>query len=161
MTANVPRSSVLATMPLYVFSLYAHSEPILTRQSRSSANVSTTASPNAQHAALTTSPNSLYVSLALLSQNFHVPSKTETRFQPCPINPPTIPVPTATPSPPKCVCNHVSCPMIWPLSCHCANDGAKACYEKCGGEQPILEVRSITLASSLPSHRALQCLFVY
>ncbi|KAF2786593.1 hypothetical protein K505DRAFT_259560 [Melanomma pulvis-pyrius CBS 109.77] len=64
-------------------------------------------------------------------------------YLPCPASPlPTASVPcaTATPSPPKCVCDRILCPMIWPLSCHCANGVAQACYDKCGGAPPVLQV---------------------
>ncbi|KAF2110408.1 hypothetical protein BDV96DRAFT_201537 [Lophiotrema nucula] len=74
----------------------------------------------------------------------HCPDYVPT-YRPCPISPTNIPTPTPTSIPtatstatqkPSCVCANKACPMIWPLSCYCANDIKKACYDKCGGPEP-------------------------
>ncbi|ORY19669.1 hypothetical protein BCR34DRAFT_595137 [Clohesyomyces aquaticus] len=71
-------------------------------------------------------------------------------YIPCPTNPPTSLIPSATskpskPTPPpkptgSCVCETVYCLQVWPQSCTCANAGKKACFEKCGGPKPEYQV---------------------
>lgn len=83
-----------------------------------------------------------------------VSSMTETNMniQPCPIAAPT-PTPSLSPTStgksPLCTCRPESCPMIWPDSCHCQNEGMKKCYETCGGPEPVYQVG---ITHPLPSY---------
>ncbi|KAH7127090.1 hypothetical protein B0J11DRAFT_579505 [Dendryphion nanum] len=69
----------------------------------------------------------------------HCPEYTPT-YRPCPTkvpNPTTAPPkPTPSTKPPKCVCDVLYCPQVWPESCHCGNNSKKVCYEQCGGAKP-------------------------
>lgn len=47
------------------------------------------------------------------------------------------------PKPAKtCKCDQVACVQSWPASCYCANSAKTACYKKCGGAKPVLQVSS-------------------
>ncbi|GME27089.1 uncharacterized protein LTHEOB_10224 [Neofusicoccum parvum] len=55
---------------------------------------------------------------------------------------PTPALPSSTPSSSAtCSCEPRICIQSWPQSCLCANKGKMACYEKCGGDYPELQVR--------------------
>ncbi|KNG44710.1 proteinase inhibitor kazal [Stemphylium lycopersici] len=67
-------------------------------------------------------------------------------YQTCPPRSMSVRDPKPEPEPePKsvsatCECEEVICPQVWPESCHCANDAKKACFAKCGGPVPPLDV---------------------
>jgi len=72
--------------------------------------------------------------------------------QPCPVSissPTPIPTPTPTPTP-LCECEQIFCIQAWPQSCYCANAGKEACYKKCGGPKPSLQVTPPSLSCTLP-----------
>jgi len=45
-----------------------------------------------------------------------------------------------------CECESTMCAQSWPESCYCENAAKQACYQKCGGAQPVLQT-----CPSLPS----------
>lgn len=45
------------------------------------------------------------------------------------------------PDPTECQCPEVVCIQSFPEGCYCANNAKLQCYEKCGGEKPVLSVR--------------------
>ncbi|RYN17115.1 hypothetical protein AA0112_g12212 [Alternaria arborescens] len=49
------------------------------------------------------------------------------------------PLPLLEPQTDTCVCEDVVCIQSWPESCYCRNDADKACYEKCGGIEPVYQ----------------------
>ncbi|KAF4302256.1 hypothetical protein GTA08_BOTSDO06229 [Botryosphaeria dothidea] len=51
---------------------------------------------------------------------------------------PTLPSSSASSSA-TCTCEPRICIQSWPDSCTCANKGKMECYEKCGGEEPVLQ----------------------
>jgi hypothetical protein len=55
--------------------------------------------------------------------------------------PEPVPEPLPLPEPPAdtCVCEDVVCIQSWLESCYCRNDADKACYEKCGGLEPVYQ----------------------
>ncbi|KAF1936535.1 hypothetical protein EJ02DRAFT_480047 [Clathrospora elynae] len=54
-------------------------------------------------------------------------------FTLCPAKPISTPISAPSlDSTASCVCDDVFCIQMWPDSCHCANDAAQKCYEKCG-----------------------------
>ncbi|EMD89637.1 hypothetical protein COCC4DRAFT_56390 [Bipolaris maydis ATCC 48331] len=42
------------------------------------------------------------------------------------------------PDPTECQCPEVVCIQSFPEGCYCANNAKLQCYEKCGGEKPVL-----------------------
>lgn len=69
-------------------------------------------------------------------------SRLSRHCQACPTNAPT-PSPTPTPglqAQSTCTCESRFCAQMWPQSCYCANENKQRCFDKCGGEQPELQV---------------------
>ncbi|KAH7402782.1 hypothetical protein BKA66DRAFT_9357 [Pyrenochaeta sp. MPI-SDFR-AT-0127] len=71
------------------------------------------------------------------------------RYRVCPPAPPSLTLPPLpTPTLPICQCEQVYCLQAWPESCHCANNAAQKCFEKCGGVKPVLQVCPTTQLSA-------------
>jgi hypothetical protein len=47
--------------------------------------------------------------------------------------------PPPPPPPATCECEGWICIQSWPESCYCENDAKKACFDKCGGEEPVYQ----------------------
>ncbi|USP82315.1 uncharacterized protein yc1106_09589 [Curvularia clavata] len=63
-------------------------------------------------------------------------SESEPKSQPEPEPEPK----STTPSPPPtCECEQIFCLQSWPESCHCQNNAKKACFDKCGGDEPTYQ----------------------
>ncbi len=47
-----------------------------------------------------------------------------------------------------CECESTMCAQSWPESCYCENAAKEACYQKCGGEKPEVQVRPSLISDS-------------
>jgi hypothetical protein len=48
---------------------------------------------------------------------------------------------------PTCTCEPMVCAQSWPESCYCENEVKEACYKKCGGPLPVIQVSGPFLQS--------------
>lgn len=79
--------------------------------------------------------------VSLLSGTRYVSSAPLTQRKPCSTKSIQAPHPTFSSelSLSPCVCDDIMCVQSWPESCHCANNAVQQCYDRCGGEKPILQ----------------------
>jgi len=70
--------------------------------------------------------------------------------EPAPV-PEPVPAPVPAPQDETCVCEEVFCILSWPAGCYCRNDAKKACFEKCGGEEPTYDDCSVDIISPQPA----------
>ncbi|KAH6878432.1 hypothetical protein BKA58DRAFT_95623 [Alternaria rosae] len=65
--------------------------------------------------------------------------------------PEAVPAPVPAPQDETCVCEEVFCILSWPQGCYCRNDAKKACFEKCGGEEPTYDDCTVDIVNPQPA----------
>ncbi|KAI4617245.1 hypothetical protein J4E80_005444 [Alternaria sp. BMP 0032] len=65
--------------------------------------------------------------------------------------PEPVPAPVPAPQDETCVCEDVICILSFPEGCYCRNDAKKACFEKCGGEEPTYDDCTVDIVTPQPA----------